>query len=94
MKVNGKNYRAVWMEGRNVVVIDQRLLPHRFKLLRLRNHRETAEAMGSGQGREVFYDLMEMEQGHIRLLQAELDCLGKTGLYFDHMEFNVEDKRD
>ncbi len=26
-------------------MIDQRLLPHRFKLLRLRNHRETAEAI-------------------------------------------------
>ena len=45
MKVHGKNYRAVWMAGRQVVVIDQRLLPHRFKLLRLRNHRETAEAI-------------------------------------------------
>jgi len=33
------------MEGRNVVVIDQRLLPHRWKLLKLRNHRETAEAI-------------------------------------------------
>jgi len=45
MKVHGKNYRAVWLEGRQVVVIDQRLLPHQFKLLRLRNHRETAEAI-------------------------------------------------
>jgi S-methyl-5-thioribose-1-phosphate isomerase len=33
------------MEGRDVVVIDQRLLPHKFALLRLRNHRETAEAI-------------------------------------------------
>jgi translation initiation factor eIF-2B subunit alpha/methylthioribose-1-phosphate isomerase len=33
------------MEGRHVVVIDQRLLPHKFKLLQLRNHRETAEAI-------------------------------------------------
>jgi len=45
MKVQNKTYRAVWMEGRSVVVIDQRLLPHRFKLLRLKNHRETAEAI-------------------------------------------------
>ncbi len=45
MNVRGKPYRAVWMEGRHVVVIDQRLLPHRFKLLRLRDHRETAEAI-------------------------------------------------
>ncbi|MCX7887369.1 MAG: S-methyl-5-thioribose-1-phosphate isomerase [Verrucomicrobiae bacterium] len=45
MNVGGKPYRAVWMEGRAVVVIDQRQLPHRFRLLRLRNHRETAEAI-------------------------------------------------
>jgi S-methyl-5-thioribose-1-phosphate isomerase len=45
MKVGRKNFRAVWMEGKNVVVIDQRLLPHKFKLLKLRNHRETAEAI-------------------------------------------------
>src|SRR6266404_6298705 len=36
MKVRGKNYRAVWMEGRHVVVINQPLLPHRFGLLRLK----------------------------------------------------------
>ncbi|MDD2762418.1 MAG: S-methyl-5-thioribose-1-phosphate isomerase [Opitutaceae bacterium] len=45
MKVRGKDYRAVWMEGRDVVVIDQRLLPHRFALLRLKNHRATASAI-------------------------------------------------
>ncbi len=45
MKVGRKNYRAVWMEGREVVVIDQPLLPHRFALRRLKNHRETAHAI-------------------------------------------------
>ncbi len=45
MKVRGKNYRAVWMEGRDIVVINQPLLPHRFGLLRLKNHRETAKAI-------------------------------------------------
>jgi S-methyl-5-thioribose-1-phosphate isomerase len=45
VNVRGKDYRAVWMDGREVVVIDQRLLPHRFALLRLRNHRDTAEAI-------------------------------------------------
>ena len=45
MKVRGKDYRAVWMDGRDVVVIDQPLLPHRFKLLRLKDHRETANAI-------------------------------------------------
>ena len=45
MKVRGKNYRAVWMEGRDVVVINQPLLPHRFALSRLKNHRATANAI-------------------------------------------------
>ena len=45
MKVRGKDYRAVWMNGRDVVVINQPLLPHRFELLRLKNHRETAHAI-------------------------------------------------
>jgi len=33
------------MHGRDVVVINQPLLPHRFRLLRLKNHRETARAI-------------------------------------------------
>jgi len=45
MKVGLREYRAVWMQGRQVVVIHQPLLPRRFTLLRLRNHRETAEAI-------------------------------------------------
>src|SRR5438045_1978073 len=45
MKVRGRDYRAVWMDGRNVVVINQPLLPHRFELLRLKNHRQTANAI-------------------------------------------------
>ena len=45
MKVRGKEYRAVWMEGRSVVVVNQPLLPHRFELLRLRDHQRTARAI-------------------------------------------------
>jgi len=45
MKVGRREYRAVWMRGRDVVVINQPLLPHRFELLRLKNHRETARAI-------------------------------------------------
>ena len=45
MKVGHREYRAVWMQGRDVVVINQALLPHRFELLRLKNHRETARAI-------------------------------------------------
>ena len=45
MKVRGKDYRSVWMKGRDVVVVNQPLLPHRFELLRLKNHRQTAKAI-------------------------------------------------
>ena len=33
------------MEGRDVVVVNQPLLPHQFKILRLKNHRQTARAI-------------------------------------------------
>ncbi len=45
MKVNGKNYTAVWMKNGVVYMIDQRLLPHEFKIIRLKNYLETAEAI-------------------------------------------------
>jgi methylthioribose-1-phosphate isomerase len=45
MKVRGKQFRAVWMDRSVVVVIDQPQLPHRFKLLRLKDHRATANAI-------------------------------------------------
>ena len=56
-------------------------------------YRKAAGSFESDQAGEVFADLMEMEEGHIRLLQAELDFLEKTGFYFDHMEFTVEGER-
>lgn len=32
MKVNGERYRTVWMEDDRVKMIEQRDLPHRFKI--------------------------------------------------------------
>ncbi|MBS3063680.1 MAG: S-methyl-5-thioribose-1-phosphate isomerase [Candidatus Diapherotrites archaeon] len=45
MRVKNKPYRAVWLEDRTVKAIDQRLLPHRFKVASLRTHRDTAIAI-------------------------------------------------
>lgn len=45
MRVRGREYRAVWMEGRELVAVNQPLLPHRFELARLRDHRATARAI-------------------------------------------------
>lgn len=40
-----KHYRTVWMDESDVVMIDQRLLPHRFKILKCRTHLDTVEAI-------------------------------------------------
>lgn len=45
MKVNGKNYTAVWMEKGTVKMIDQRLLPHEFKIVSFKTYAATAEAI-------------------------------------------------
>ena len=45
MRVNGEETRTVWIEGRRVHMINQRLLPHRFEIVSLEDHRQTAEAI-------------------------------------------------
>ena len=45
MLVNGKAYRTVWMERGAVRMIDQRLLPHEFRVVSLPTYRETARAI-------------------------------------------------
>ena len=32
MKIQGKDYRTVWMEGNEIKLIEQRLLPHKFEI--------------------------------------------------------------
>ena len=45
MRIDGRDFRTLWLDdgGRDVWVIDQRRLPHRFETLRL----QTAEAMAA-----------------------------------------------
>ena len=47
MKVKGKNYKSIWLDKKKsvVVVIDQRLLPHQFKLLYLKNINDIKKAI-------------------------------------------------
>jgi methylthioribose-1-phosphate isomerase len=40
-----RDVRTLWREGSNVKMIDQRLLPHVFKVVNLENHRQTADAI-------------------------------------------------
>ena len=47
MKVDGKNYRTVWMEGSSVFFIEQNLLPFEFRIGQARNYAETCCAIRS-----------------------------------------------
>ena len=45
MKVNGTEYRTVWMEGSTVFMIEQTLLPFEFKIIACNTYTETCEAI-------------------------------------------------
>ncbi|MBI4343214.1 MAG: S-methyl-5-thioribose-1-phosphate isomerase [Candidatus Omnitrophica bacterium] len=45
MRVQGRSYRSVWLEGAVVRLIDQRLLPHQFAILDCPTSHDTAQAI-------------------------------------------------
>jgi len=45
MKVEGKDYRTIWLEGSSVKTINQPLIPHKFEIVSLDTHDRTAEAI-------------------------------------------------
>jgi len=47
MKVEGRDYRTVWMEGETVCLIEQNLLPFEFKIFRAENYRDTCMAIST-----------------------------------------------
>ena len=45
MIVEGKNYQTVWMENNEIYTIDQRLLPYKFKIIKIKKIEEAAKAI-------------------------------------------------
>ena len=45
MKVDNKDYKTVWMEGSDVFLIEQNLLPFKFKIYKAQTYSETAFAI-------------------------------------------------
>ena len=41
MRVNGKHYRTVWMEGSDVFLIDQTRLPFEFAIYKASGYKES-----------------------------------------------------
>jgi hypothetical protein len=44
----------------------------------------------SDEGQQVFARFVEIEEGHLAIVQAEMDYLSKTGYWFDIKEFDME----
>jgi rubrerythrin len=44
----------------------------------------------SGDGQKLFARFVEIEEGHLALVQAELDAVSGNGFWFDMPEFNLE----
>ena len=42
------------------------------------------------EGQRFFARFLEIEEGHLTLVQAELDCVSGTGFWFDMQEFSLE----
>jgi rubrerythrin len=42
------------------------------------------------EGQRFFEPFLEIEEGHVALVQAEVDCLSGTGYWFDMREFSLE----
>lgn len=45
MKINGKNYRTIWMEQNSVFMIEQNLLPFQFEIFEAKTYLQTAKAI-------------------------------------------------
>jgi translation initiation factor eIF-2B subunit alpha/methylthioribose-1-phosphate isomerase len=45
MKINGEDYRTVWLEDGTVKLIDQTKLPHKFSIKECKNYGQTAKAI-------------------------------------------------
>ena len=42
------------------------------------------------EGGELFKRFVEIEEGHVAIVQVELDYLNQSGMFFDFQEFNME----
>ena len=52
-------------------------------------YEKVAEEVG-GKGHEMFVRFLEIERGHLALVQAQIDVLSGTGYWFDVQEFTLE----
>jgi rubrerythrin len=52
-------------------------------------YRQMAQQLDA-EGQKMFARFVEIEEGHQAIVQAEIDCVSGTGIWFDTKEFNLE----
>jgi rubrerythrin len=52
-------------------------------------YREMAAKL-DGEGQQLFHHFLEIEDGHVAIVQAEIDNVGNWGFWFDTPEFRLE----
>jgi rubrerythrin len=60
--------------------------------LSIEYYEKAARETNDEQARVIFNNIMEQEEFHFNLLQAELDSLQRTGFWFDTAEFRMDGK--
>lgn len=55
-----------------------------------RRYLKLAESARTPEAREMFLTLAKEEEMHAKILQAEVDSIGKSGFWFDMQEFTME----
>jgi rubrerythrin len=53
-------------------------------------YREQAQLSTDAKAKDMYEQLVKMEQAHYELLQAEIDYIEKTGFWFNLREFSLE----
>jgi len=81
MKVSGKDYRTVWMQGSSVFMIEQNLLPFEFRIIECPTCKDTCQAIrtmtirgagaiGAAAGYAMAQASLESGPGDLQALQA------------------------
>jgi methylthioribose-1-phosphate isomerase len=89
MLVNGKNYRTIWRKNNIVYTINQRVLPHRFEIIKLRTSKDIANAI-----KEMYLRGAPLigVAGAYGVFLAALEAGKMTGSKFDKYVINASEK--
>ncbi|MBN2241871.1 MAG: ferritin family protein [Acidobacteria bacterium] len=89
--LDGKKRMAQSVEGRRPAASEIDYLKNAFEAEKQTAafYRQMVSEL-SDEGRELFARFVEIEEGHVAIVQAEMDSVQGMGFWFDMQEFNLE----